>query len=133
PAPQMGSVSMIKYLEKLEEHQTTLGATVTVLVEEHFQMNFATGEWKTVRSIRQADPNHAIGGQDQGNQTRIVVLDPSQQHHFITTSCGRAQQPIIAQSPGGGGGVGVVGMPGQLPPGMATQQAGTGAQGLLPG
>jgi len=90
PAPHMGPISMIKYLEKLEEHRTTSGTVVNVLVEEHFQMNFSNGEWKLVRSIRQADMNQRIGGNDQGNQTRIVVLDPQQDHHFITINQGRA-------------------------------------------
>lgn len=87
---------MIRYLERLEEHQTTSGETVPVLVEEHFQMNFNTLEWKTVRSIRQADPNYQVRPQDNmGNQTRIVVLDQSQSHHFVTTNAGRAQQPVM--------------------------------------
>lgn len=92
PAPHMGPVCMIRYLEKLEERRTSSGSTVTVVVEEHFQMNFSTNEWHTVQSVRQADSSYQVPSQDHsGNQTRIVVLDPTQQHHFITLSSGRAQ------------------------------------------
>ncbi|KAI2811739.1 hypothetical protein BLOT_002917 [Blomia tropicalis] len=93
PAPSAGSVSMVKFKETIEEHRTTTGASVRVLAEEHFQMNFATGEWKTVKSIRQADLDQNVGGLDQGNQTRIVVMDPSLNHQFITTNQGRALNP----------------------------------------
>lgn len=95
PAPQMGPICMIRYLEKVEERQTATG-TVTVVIEEHFQMNFNTNEWQTVQSVRQADPSYKLPSQDHsGNQTRIVVLDPNQQHHFITIASGRAQQPVL--------------------------------------
>lgn len=94
PAPQMGPICMIRYLEKVEERQTAAG-NVTVVIEEHFQMNFDTSEWKMVRSVRQADSNYQVPSQDHsGNQTRIVVLDPNQQHHFVTVGTGLAQQPV---------------------------------------
>ena len=59
PCPHLGNIVTIKLSEDEEVVTSTDGTTSTKIVETHFQMNYAAGEWKRIKKFRKVDDNPA--------------------------------------------------------------------------
>ena len=56
PCPHLGDVVTVKLSESAEGVATAdAGQTAAVVAETHFQMNYATGEWKRIKKFRRVD------------------------------------------------------------------------------
>ena len=51
PAPQLGNCVTIKLSENQESFLQNDGTYLTMIVEIHFQMNYTSGEWKTIKKF----------------------------------------------------------------------------------
>ncbi len=56
PCPHLGNIVTIKLSEDEEVVTATDGVTTTTrIVETHFQMNYAAGEWKRIKKMRKME------------------------------------------------------------------------------
>ncbi|CAG0894146.1 unnamed protein product [Cyprideis torosa] len=54
PCPHLGSIVTIKLSEGPEQVQKPDGTVFSAVVETHFQMNYATGEWKRIKKLQRS-------------------------------------------------------------------------------
>ncbi|EFX64651.1 hypothetical protein DAPPUDRAFT_304407 [Daphnia pulex] len=59
PCPHLGNIVTIKLSEDEEVVTATDGVTTTRVVETHFQMNYAAGEWKRIKKMRKTEETPA--------------------------------------------------------------------------
>lgn len=55
PCPHLGNIVTIKLSEDEEVLTASDGTKITKVVETHFQMNYAAGEWKRIKKLRKTD------------------------------------------------------------------------------
>nr|SVE75855.1 EOG090X08WB [Daphnia hispanica] len=55
PCPHLGNIVTIKLSEDEENVTAGDGITTTRIVETHFQMNYAAGEWKRIKKMRKTE------------------------------------------------------------------------------
>lgn len=55
PCPHLGNIVTIKLSEDEEVLTASDGTKITKIVETHFQMNYALGEWKRIKKLRRTD------------------------------------------------------------------------------
>nr|SVE75225.1 EOG090X08WB [Daphnia dolichocephala] len=55
PCPHLGNIVTIKLSEDEEVVTASDGITTTRIVETHFQMNYAAGEWKRIKKMRKME------------------------------------------------------------------------------
>ena len=55
PCPHLGNIVTIKLSEDEEVLTASDGTKITKIVETHFQMNYAAGEWKRIKKLRKMD------------------------------------------------------------------------------
>lgn len=65
PCPQLGNVVTIKLSENMERVMMTDGTIKDLLIETHYQMNYATGEGRRIRKAA-PQPNNQLLHQSQG-------------------------------------------------------------------
>lgn len=59
PCPHLGNIVTIKLSEDEEIVTAGDGITTTRIVETHFQMNYAAGEWKRIKKMRKMEETPA--------------------------------------------------------------------------
>lgn len=59
PCPHLGNIVTIKLSEDEEAVTGADGITTTRVVETHFQMNYAAGEWKRIKKMRKVEETPA--------------------------------------------------------------------------
>lgn len=59
PCPHLGNIVTIKLSEDEEVLTASDGTKITKVVETHFQMNYAAGEWKRIKKLRKSDDSLA--------------------------------------------------------------------------
>ena len=59
PCPHLGNIVTIKLSEDEEAVTGVDGITTTRIVETHFQMNYAAGEWKRIKKMRKIEETPA--------------------------------------------------------------------------
>lgn len=59
PCPHLGNIVTIKLSEDEEVLTASDGTKITKIVETHFQMNYAAGEWKRIKKLRKTEENPA--------------------------------------------------------------------------
>nr|CAG4643322.1 EOG090X08WB [Ilyocryptus agilis] len=62
PCPHLGNIVTIKLSEDEEVLTASDGTKVTKIIETHFQMNYAAGEWKRIKKLRRVDDASATTG-----------------------------------------------------------------------
>ena len=61
PAPQLGNLVTIKLSENQESVLQNDGTSLTMIVEIHFQMNYSSGKWITIKKFMKLEdykPKH---------------------------------------------------------------------------
>lgn len=59
PCPHLGNIVTIKLSEDEEIITAADGIATTRIVETHFQMNYAVGEWKRIKKMRKIEDSTA--------------------------------------------------------------------------
>nr|CAG4641829.1 EOG090X08WB [Eurycercus lamellatus] len=60
PCPHLGNIVTIKLSEDEEVMTASDGSKTTKVVETHFQMNYAAGEWKRIKKLRKPEGPPAV-------------------------------------------------------------------------